>query len=92
MTMYARGRSDVRSNRPQGGEITETGAHEQRRPAYGRFFDRPARRWQDAASMKKHVVVLATSRSTQVPNTRVKVAFLSDPWGTYIELTEGLAP
>jgi catechol 2,3-dioxygenase-like lactoylglutathione lyase family enzyme len=28
----------------------------------------------------------------QVPNTRVKVAFLSDPWGTYIELTEGLAP
>lgn len=28
----------------------------------------------------------------QVPNTNVKVAFLSDPWGTYIELTEGLAP
>jgi catechol 2,3-dioxygenase-like lactoylglutathione lyase family enzyme len=28
----------------------------------------------------------------QVPNTRVKVAFLTDPWGTYIELTEGLAP
>ena len=27
-----------------------------------------------------------------VPNTKVKVAFLSDPWGTYIELTEGLAP
>ena len=28
----------------------------------------------------------------EVPNTRLKVAFLSDPWGTYIELTEGLAP
>jgi len=28
----------------------------------------------------------------QVPNTKLKVAFLSDPWGTYIELTEGLAP
>ena len=27
----------------------------------------------------------------QVPNTKVKVAFLTDPWGTYIELTEGLA-
>jgi catechol 2,3-dioxygenase-like lactoylglutathione lyase family enzyme len=27
-----------------------------------------------------------------VPNTKLKVAFLSDPWGTYIELTEGLAP
>jgi catechol 2,3-dioxygenase-like lactoylglutathione lyase family enzyme len=28
----------------------------------------------------------------QVPGSRVKVAFLSDPWGTYIELTEGLTP
>jgi Glyoxalase/Bleomycin resistance protein/Dioxygenase superfamily len=27
-----------------------------------------------------------------VPNTKVKVAFLTDPWGTYIELTEGLSP
>jgi catechol-2,3-dioxygenase len=27
-----------------------------------------------------------------VPNTKVKVAFLTDPWGTYIELTENLAP
>lgn len=28
----------------------------------------------------------------EVPNSKVKVAFLTDPWGTYIELTEGLAP
>lgn len=28
----------------------------------------------------------------QVPNSSVKVAFLTDPWGTYIELTEGLSP
>jgi predicted enzyme related to lactoylglutathione lyase len=28
----------------------------------------------------------------QVPNTNVKVAFLTDPYGTYIELTEGLEP
>ncbi|MFN7985522.1 MAG: VOC family protein [Vicinamibacterales bacterium] len=28
----------------------------------------------------------------QVPNSKVKIAFLSDPWGTYIELTEGLMP
>jgi catechol 2,3-dioxygenase-like lactoylglutathione lyase family enzyme len=27
-----------------------------------------------------------------VPNSKVKIAFLTDPWGTYIELTEGLAP
>ena len=28
----------------------------------------------------------------QVPGTAVKIAFLTDPWGTYIELTEGLEP
>jgi catechol 2,3-dioxygenase-like lactoylglutathione lyase family enzyme len=27
-----------------------------------------------------------------VPNSNVKIAFITDPWGTYIELTEGLAP
>ena len=29
---------------------------------------------------------------TKIPNSTVAVAFLTDPWGTYIELTEGLAP
>ena len=28
----------------------------------------------------------------QIPNSKTKVAFLTDPWGTYIELTENLAP
>ena len=28
----------------------------------------------------------------QVPNSRTKVAFLTDPWGSYIEVTEKLAP
>jgi catechol 2,3-dioxygenase-like lactoylglutathione lyase family enzyme len=27
-----------------------------------------------------------------VQNSNVKIAFLTDPWGTYIELTEGIAP
>jgi len=27
-----------------------------------------------------------------VPGTMLKIAFLTDPWGTYIELTEGLTP
>jgi len=27
-----------------------------------------------------------------VPGTRLKIAFVTDPWGTYIELTEGLSP
>jgi hypothetical protein len=29
---------------------------------------------------------------SRLPNTDIKVALLSDPWGTAIELTEGLAP
>ena len=28
----------------------------------------------------------------QIPNAKTRVAFLSDPWGTYIELTENLVP
>jgi catechol 2,3-dioxygenase-like lactoylglutathione lyase family enzyme len=28
----------------------------------------------------------------QVPGTKLKIAFLTDPWGTRIELTEGLSP
>ena len=28
----------------------------------------------------------------EVPGTTVKTAFLTDPYGTYIELTQGLAP
>jgi catechol 2,3-dioxygenase-like lactoylglutathione lyase family enzyme len=29
---------------------------------------------------------------TKIPNSSVVIAFFTDPWGTYIELTEGLAP
>jgi catechol 2,3-dioxygenase-like lactoylglutathione lyase family enzyme len=29
---------------------------------------------------------------TQFPNSNIKYAFVTDPWGTYIELTEGLSP
>jgi catechol 2,3-dioxygenase-like lactoylglutathione lyase family enzyme len=28
----------------------------------------------------------------QLPNSTTAIAFLTDPWGTYIELTENLAP
>ena len=28
----------------------------------------------------------------EIPNSKIKLAFLTDPWGTYIELNEGLAP
>lgn len=29
---------------------------------------------------------------TRLPNSTIAIAFLTDPWGTYIELTENLAP
>jgi len=29
---------------------------------------------------------------TRLPNSTTAIAFLTDPWGTYIELTEGLTP
>ena len=28
----------------------------------------------------------------KLPNSQIAIAFLTDPWGTYIELTENLAP
>jgi catechol 2,3-dioxygenase-like lactoylglutathione lyase family enzyme len=31
------------------------------------------------------------SQPRQIPNSQIKIAFLTDPWGTYIELTENLA-
>jgi catechol 2,3-dioxygenase-like lactoylglutathione lyase family enzyme len=32
------------------------------------------------------------SAPRRLPNSSTKIAFLTDPWGTYIELTENLAP
>ena len=29
---------------------------------------------------------------TRLPNSTTAIAFLTDPWGTYVELTENLAP
>jgi len=43
-----------------------------------------------ASLAAKGIAIEAPVRT--VPNTRVKIAFLTDPFGTYIELTEGLAP
>jgi catechol 2,3-dioxygenase-like lactoylglutathione lyase family enzyme len=43
-----------------------------------------------AALEAKGVHIEAPIRS--IAGTKLKVAFLTDPWGTYIELTEGLAP
>lgn len=43
------------------------------------------------ANLERHGIKLEAP-IRQVPNTNLKIAFLTDPWGTYIELTEGLSP
>ncbi len=36
--------------------------------------------------------VTMDSEIREIPAANLKIAFLTDPWGTYIELTEGLEP
>lgn len=44
-----------------------------------------------AKTLEAHGITL-DSPPRQIPNSKVKIAFLTDPWGTAIELTENLAP
>ena len=64
-------------------------------PSKGRAIDHIGFDVQDLDGLirsldAKSVTIEAPVR--QVPGTRIRVAFLTDPWGTYIELTEGLTP
>jgi catechol 2,3-dioxygenase-like lactoylglutathione lyase family enzyme len=67
----------------------------QRLPTQGRAIDHIG---FDVEDLDAFVGVLKMKGITlegpvqQVPGTTVKIAFLKDPWGTRIELTEGLAP
>lgn len=67
----------------------------QRLPTRGRAIDHIG---FDVEDLNALVRMLATQGIAlegpvrQVPGTTVKTAFLTDPWGTRIELTEGLAP
>jgi catechol 2,3-dioxygenase-like lactoylglutathione lyase family enzyme len=47
----------------------------------------------DAFAKKLHAMGIELEAAPrQVPDTKTRVAFLTDPWGTYIEVTENLAP
>jgi len=64
-------------------------------PSKGRAIDHIGFDVQDLDGLirsldAKGVTIEAPVR--QVPGTRIRVVFLTDPWGTYIELTEGLTP
>jgi catechol 2,3-dioxygenase-like lactoylglutathione lyase family enzyme len=66
-----------------------------RNPTKGRALDHLG---FDVRSLDETVSRLEAGGATleapprQVPNTNIRIAFLTDPWGTYIELTENLAP
>jgi catechol 2,3-dioxygenase-like lactoylglutathione lyase family enzyme len=66
-----------------------------RDPTKGRSLDHIGFEVKSLDEFVKHLEPLGIkldSPSRQIPNSNTKVAFLTDPWGTYIELTENLAP
>jgi len=61
----------------------------------GRELDHLGFDVKDIEQFEKHLVAQGLKFEApprQVPNTQTRVAFLTDPWGTYIEVTEHLAP
>ena len=66
-----------------------------REPTSGRSLDHIGFEVKDLDGFVKRVEASGLkldSTPRQIPNSKIKIAFLTDPWGTYIELTENLAP
>jgi catechol-2,3-dioxygenase len=64
-------------------------------PSRGRAIDHLGFDVKNIAEFEKKLAALGIKFDApprQIPNIRTKVAFLTDPWGTYIEVTEALAP
>jgi len=65
-----------------------------REPTKGRSLDHigfEVKSLDEFAKKLEAAGIKLDSPPRQIPNSQVKVAFLTDPWGTYIELTENLA-
>lgn len=63
-------------------------------PTKGRSLDHIGFDVKNLDEFVKHLAasgIALDSPPRQVPNSKTRVAFLTDPWGTYIELTENLA-
>jgi len=72
------------------GEATETLA-----PTQGRALDHIGLETTDLQGLIAHLEsegIALDSGYRQIGDTSIAIAFLTDPWGTYIELTENLAP
>jgi catechol 2,3-dioxygenase-like lactoylglutathione lyase family enzyme len=66
-----------------------------RDPTKGRSLDHLGFEVKNLAEFAKKLEasgIKLDSPPRQIPNSKISVAFLTDPWGTYIELTENLAP
>ena len=64
-------------------------------PTKGRAIDHLGFDVKNLDEFEKRIAALGVKFEAPprvVPNTSTKVAFLTDPWGTYIEVTEKLAP
>jgi catechol-2,3-dioxygenase len=64
-------------------------------PSRGRAIDHVGFDVKNIAEFEKKLAALGIKFDApprQIPNIKTKVAFLTDPWGTYIEVTEALAP
>jgi catechol 2,3-dioxygenase-like lactoylglutathione lyase family enzyme len=65
-----------------------------REPTKGRGLDHigfEVKNLEEFAKKLEASGIKLDSPPRQIPNSQIKVAFLTDPWGTYIELTENLA-
>ncbi len=66
-----------------------------RAPTRGRSLDHigfEVRNLDEFARRVEALGIKLDSPPREIPNSKIKVAFLTDPWGTYVELTENLAP
>jgi catechol 2,3-dioxygenase-like lactoylglutathione lyase family enzyme len=75
--------------------LTLTPSDEPRLPTRGRAIDHVGFDVANLEAFVRHLEsagVALEGPVRTVSGTKVKMAFLTDPWGTRIELTEGLAP
>lgn len=78
-----------------GVNLTFGGARTAQLPTRGRVIDHIGFDVENLEAFVKGLEakgIVLDSPIRQVPNSSVKIAFLTDPYGTYIELTQGLEP
>jgi catechol 2,3-dioxygenase-like lactoylglutathione lyase family enzyme len=78
-----------------GGNLSFVDQGKRLAPTKGRGVDHLGFEVRDIDTFVKKLAAQGIKLDTpvqRIPGTKIKSAFLTDPWGTYIEITEGLAP